>query len=89
MANDDVQLDNYVQQKIESNYAQRYKIEWNDDNIDELEYVKTDKDKLVAVKTLIQLMNEVDPKLLNRNNYYQIANWYKFNDYAIWINQCQ
>ena len=72
------QLDNYIVNKSKyqfSNESRRYDVEWKDDNIHELKFPSNDYEKLQVVKSLIQLMNEVDPKHLNYHNYYQICEW--------------
>jgi hypothetical protein len=77
-----IQLDNYV--IVQHMYSsKRYDIKWNQDNIKELQFALNDRDKLDVAKYLIQLMNEVDPTLLNFNNYYQICCWYRLYDLPI------
>jgi len=80
------QLDNYLLDK--SNYAfsngdRRYDVVWREDNINNLKFAQTDYEKLYVAKNLIQLMNEVDPSVLNYHNYVMIAEWYRLNDVPI------
>jgi hypothetical protein len=80
------QLDNYVISEISYPGLEGpvYKIDWRDDNVaTELERPKTDYEKLIVAKTLIRLMNEVPPELLNFNNYYHVCSWYHRNDMGI------
>jgi hypothetical protein len=83
--NNYIQLDNWVINRFDfpSNDGPRYKVEWSDTNIHELDFAKTDRQKLDVAKNLIQLMNEVDPKYLNFHNYWVVAEWYKLNDLVI------
>ncbi len=83
--NEIYQLDNYVitWKFLYSNNPKRYTISWNDENVDTIDFARKDIDKLYAAKYLIQLMNEVDPNLLNINNYLWISNWYTKNNLAI------
>jgi hypothetical protein len=76
-----IQLDNYAIINVSrGNDEQSYEIIFKDDNIDELEYVDKEIDKQKIVRGLLKLMNEVNPKYLNFNNYYQIALWENKND---------
>lgn len=79
------QLDNYVllYKSFYDNKEKRYEVLWDDENIDELSFASKDIDKLYVAKNMIQLMNEVDPKLLNIHNYRLICDWYSYNDLAI------
>ncbi len=84
-----VQLDNFVLKYYNDYNDKRYEISWRDDNINDLKFSITDKDKLFVSKHLIQLMNEVEPQYLNFNNYYEIGTWYSDNNYSIQtINNC-
>ena len=82
---DTFQLDNYVLKKYlyASEGNKRYNVLWKDDNIGELKFAVTDYDKLYVAKNMIQLMNEVDPDVLNHHNYVVISEWYRINDYQI------
>lgn len=80
-----IQLDNWIINRLEfpANDGPKYNVEWSDTNIHELDFVQTDREKLVVAKNLILLMNEVDPKFLNFHNYWVVAEWYQQNDFAI------
>lgn len=79
---DEIQLDNYVYSET-GDYPCRYKILWRDDNIGNLHHANTDKDKLLAAKYILQLMNEVDPDKLNFQNYFFLTKWLDANDLLI------
>jgi len=68
------QLDNYVIKEHpcaeHATVTKKYKIEWRDDNINDLKFVETASNKLTIVKKLIKLMNEVESDKLNWINYY-------------------
>jgi len=85
-----IQLDNYVIVKNHfqiNNYS--YEIHF-DDNIDELKFVNSDSDKRKIVRSLLKLMNEVNPEYLNFNNYYQLSLWEYLNDSFVQVlnNNC-
>jgi len=82
---DTYQLDNYLLQKYPyaSECNKRYDVIWKDDNISELKFAVSDYDKLYVAKNMIQLMNEVDPAVLNYHNYVVISEWYRINDWQI------
>lgn len=71
---DTIQIDNYVITHTKFN-TKTYIINWKDDNINKLKSVVTDYHKLMVVRAILQLMNEVDPKLLNLVNYYMLAEY--------------
>jgi len=77
------QLDNYVIVRINSYGKQNYKIEWKDDNINTLKFCQTDYEKLYAAKRIIELMNEVNPVILNYHNYIIIGKWIMMNENSI------
>jgi hypothetical protein len=77
------QLDNYVIVRIDSYSKQNYKIVWKDDNINTLKFCQTDYEKLYAAKRIIELMNEVDPDILNYHNYIMIGKWIMINENSI------
>lgn len=77
------QVDNYVIIRIDSYSKQNYKIEWKDDNINKLKFCQTDYEKLYAAKRIIELMNEVDPVILNYHNYVMIGKWIMINENSI------
>lgn len=81
------QLDNYVieYKGLYYNDNKKYTIKWNQDNIDDLTFVQKDIEKLYAAEYLIQLMNEVDPNLLNFHNYILVSKWYFLNNSPIEI----
>lgn len=66
-----------------SNDSKNYTIEWDQHNVNNIEFAQKDIDKLYVAKYLIQLMNEVEPNLLNFVNYSMICEWYVQNDLAI------
>lgn len=75
-----IQIDNYVITSSLYSNKQRYKIDWRDDNIDKLEPVISDFQKLMVVRSILLLMNEVDIKLLNIINYKMLADYeHSFN----------
>lgn len=80
-----MQLDNYYIKDIYcgGNNMPVYTISWCENNINKLEFAKSDLDKLRIAKYLIKLMNETDPAKLNFNNYYHVASWYTSNDLGI------
>ena len=83
------QLDNYVLDRTNyynSNGDRRYDVIWKEDNINNLKFAQTDYEKLYVAKNMIQLMNEVDPSVLNYHNYVMIAEWYRLNDLSIQTN---
>ena len=45
-----------------------------------MEVVKTEEDKRLAVRALIQIMNEIPEEELNLYNYYTISEWYSYYD---------
>jgi|LakMenEpi02Apr12_1017379.scaffolds.fasta_scaffold00899_2 hypothetical protein len=77
------QLDNYVIVRFDSYGKQKYRILWKDDNINTLKFCQTDYEKLYAAKRIIELMNEVDPVILNYHNYIMIGKWIMINENSI------
>ena len=80
-----VQLDNYqITKYMYGGYKKKsYNITWKDDNINMLKFCQTDYEKLYAAKNMINLMNEVDPEILNYHNYVIIGQWIMTNDMTI------
>ncbi len=78
-----VQLDNYVIEKYlyESSNGPSYNILWQDDNIYELGFPKTNEEKREVCSNLINLMNEVEPEYLNFHNYFQVVKWYEESNF--------
>ena len=64
-----------------------YKKECNDyetfHNMNEMSYANTDHDKLLIVRSLIQIMNESPEEFVNMKNYWELAKWLEINDYTI------
>ncbi len=80
---ENVQLDNFVIQYTDSPYMcltnKKYKIAWSE-YFDNISFAQTDMQKLTIAHYILQLMNEVDPDILNFHNYYEISNWYRTNE---------
>lgn len=45
-----------------------------------MELVKTEEEKRLAVRALIQIMNEIPEEEINLHNYYTISEWYSYYD---------
>jgi hypothetical protein len=67
------QLDNYIIDHTGMYLSDL--IKWRDDNLHGLDFAKTETQRLSVARSLIHLMNETDPKVLNMVNYYQIGAW--------------
>ena len=48
-----------------------------------MDLVKTESEKRLAVRALIQIMNEIPEEEINLNNYYTISEWYNYYDAEI------
>ena len=56
------------------------KINFDMSNYYDMELIKTDEDKWIAIRTLIQIMNEIPEEEINLNNYYTLSEWYNYHD---------
>lgn len=56
-----------------------YTIRYDDSNYDTMEFITTEKDKRLAVKLFIQVINETPEEYINFNNYNTILEWYNNN----------
>jgi len=57
-----------------------YRITYDNSDYDETEFIKTEKEKRLAVRLFVQVMNETPEEFVNFNNYQVIAEWYREND---------
>jgi hypothetical protein len=57
-----------------------YHIKYDNSDYDELPFVKTDEEKRLTVRLLIQVMNETPEEYVNLHNYNVICQWYRNND---------
>jgi len=57
-----------------------YNISYDNSDYDELDLIKTEEDKRLAVRLFIQVMNETPDEYVNFNNYNVIAEWYNKHD---------
>jgi len=57
-----------------------YKISYDNSDYDELDFIKTEEEKHMAIRLFIQVMNETPDEYLNFNNYNVIAEWEYHND---------
>jgi hypothetical protein len=55
-------------------------ITWSMDNYNELPLLKTEEEKRLAVRAMLQIMNECDEEQINLYNYHVIGEWYHFYD---------
>ncbi len=55
-------------------------IKFDMSNYHNMELVKTEEEKRLAVRALIQIMNEVPEEEINMHNYYTISEWYNYYD---------
>ncbi len=64
------------------------KINFDMSNYYNIELVKTEEEKRLAVRALIQIMNEVPEEEINMHNYYTISEWYNYYDSQL-VSYCQ
>jgi len=57
-----------------------YKISYDDNDYDTMKFISTEEEKRLAVRLLIQVMNETPEEYVNFNNYNVISEWYYNND---------
>lgn len=55
-------------------------ISWSMDNYNKLPLLKTEEEKRLAVRAMLQIMNECDEEQVNLYNYHVIGEWYHFYD---------
>ncbi len=55
-------------------------ITWSMDNYNKLPLLKTEEEKRLAVRAMLQIMNECEESQINLYNYHVIGEWYHFND---------
>ncbi len=55
-------------------------ISWSMDNYNKLPLLKTEEEKRLAVRAMLQIMNECDEEQINLYNYHVIGEWYHFYD---------
>jgi len=60
-----------------------YSIKFSMDNYDQLKLLTSEEEKRLAVRAMIQIMNECDVEQINLENYYVISEWYYLNDHLI------
>jgi hypothetical protein len=74
-----VQIENFLIIYIAYSTSEKnYIIDWNDNNII-INYPKSFELKLKAVKYIIQIINEEDPKYVNMTNYSNLVMWFVSN----------
>lgn len=57
-----------------------YNISYDNSDYDELDFIKTEEEKHMAIRLFIHVMNETPDEYLNFNNYNVIAEWEYHND---------
>ena len=82
------QIDRWIYTKkgfyIEGSDKPNYEIIWDtDDSTENMEGIKTEKDKWEVVRVLLQIMNDTPDNFVNFNSYQVIGNWY--NKYDSWL----
>lgn len=53
-----------------------YNILWSNNELNSNEFVKTEEDKFIVIKTMIQIMNETPDEFINFNSYKIMSYWY-------------
>lgn len=83
--NEDYQLDGwyYNCNKISHDNSPHYKIKFDMSDYDNMELLKTEEEKRLGVRAMIQIMNESPLDMINLNNYNVISEWYSVNDHYI------
>jgi hypothetical protein len=80
--NQDYQLDGwyYNSNGYANDNSPHYKINFDMSDYDTMELLKTEEEKRLAVRAMLQIMNESPLDMINLNNYYVISEWYSVND---------
>lgn len=57
-----------------------YNITWSNNELSPDEFIKTDEDKWLVVRAMLQIMNDTPDEYVNFNSYHIIGHWYNKND---------
>lgn len=57
-----------------------YDILYSDKELNDNEFIKTEEDKWLVVRAMLQIMNDTPDKFVNLNSYQIIGHWYNKND---------
>ncbi len=78
------QLDSWIYKSVglyhEGSGQSNKHITWSMDNYNKLPLLKTEEEKRLAVRAMLQIMNECEESQINLYNYHVIGEWYHFND---------
>jgi hypothetical protein len=61
-------------------FRPNYDITLSDNELSSNEFIKTDEDKWLVVRAMLQIMNETPDEFVNFNSYHIIGHWYNKND---------
>jgi hypothetical protein len=79
-----IQIDRWIYKQkgffIEGSNKPNYEITWSSKELDSSEFVKTETDKWLVVRAMLDIMNETSDEFLNFNSYQIIGYWYYKND---------
>lgn len=64
-----LQIDNYVIKSNKGSNTHLYTVDFRSDNIDDLHHVKNDYEKLIVVRGMLRVMNELEDTVFNKVNY--------------------
>lgn len=82
--NDTIQIDRWIYRKkgfyIDGSNIPNYEIEYSDKELNSNEYIKTEYDKWLVVRAMLQIMNDTPNEFINLNSYQVIGHWYNKND---------
>lgn len=81
------QLDGWVYSCLgsytEGSNKPHYSIKFNMESYRSMDLLVSEEEKRLAVRAMIQIMNECDIQDINLNSYYVISEWYRLNDSMI------